>query len=77
MSEQLTLADKIWNSVKEEPEKWKVGRFTWDNKEVGLSFWVCNGRISFRSYEKEIRLSFLEKNKIWKAYKYWCKYYPI
>lgn len=60
--------DNIVNSIINEPEKWELNEYNFNRKDDFLSFWIANGRGSLKiRFPKEIKLSYFEKRKIWKA----------
>lgn len=67
---QQRLVDETTKSILERPEEWRQeGRHTLDHT-TGVELWVCNGRSSMAFYRpKEIKLTFRQRRKMWKAYK--------
>lgn len=68
--------DEIIQSIYSDPESWSAAKHTFNHKS-GFKLWIANGFWYARPYEVGIYITFIQKYKLWQAYKWWCLNAPI
>ncbi|BAQ84253.1 hypothetical protein [uncultured Mediterranean phage uvMED] len=68
--------EDLIKSIYKNPEDWRLDIFTFNHKK-GFELWVANGFFFAAPYESGMHISFIQKIRIWRAYKWWCKHAPV
>jgi len=68
--------EQLIKSIYDRPMDWKITRHTFSHSG-GFRLWVANGFLCARAHESGMSMTFKQKWKIWKAYKWWCSNAPI
>ncbi len=68
--------EELIKSIYENPEDWELGKHTFKHKN-GFLLWVANGVFFVGPHESKMYITFIQKIRIWLAYKWWCKHAPI
>ena len=67
--------DEIIESIYSYPDEWELHEFTF--RRGRLHFWIANGRGGLEPYRsKNVHMSFMDKWRFWRAFKWWCKNAP-
>ena len=66
------LIQSVYNS----PKDWKVNAHTFVYKDR-FQMWTANGFSSFRPYQSSVNVTFIQKLRMWKAFKWWCVNAPL
>lgn len=68
--------EKIILSIYSNPDEWNVDKFTFNHKG-GLKIWIANGFWFCKPYSCAMNITFMQKARLWKAFKWWCANAPI
>lgn len=68
--------EEIIQSIYDDPQYWEITSHRFVYKK-SFNFWVANGFIGFAPYESGMHMTFGQKVRAWKAFKWWCKQAPI
>ena len=68
--------EDIINNIYKNPEDWTVNEHTFKHKS-SLQIWTAGGFLSVHICQKSVYITFLQKIRIWRAFKWWSKNAPL
>ncbi len=68
--------EAIINSIYNNPEDWKSTNHAFRHKS-GFAIWTANGFFHIKPYGNSVAMTFLQKIRLWRAFKWWSKNAPI
>jgi len=68
--------DELISSIYSDPGDWSISEHVFTHSS-GFKLWIANGLGCCRPYESGMYMGFLQKFRIWKAYKWWCRNAPL
>lgn len=63
--------EELISSIYTNPGDWEITKYTFNHKN-GFKLWIANGFIFCNPDSSGMVISFRQKRKIWRAFKWWC-----
>ena len=68
--------EELIKSIYSSPEDWSIDLNTFDHSG-GFKLWIAGGYSFCAPYKSGMNMTFFQKIRIWRAYKWWCANAPL